>query len=187
MTTFRRDIISSVILGIGAVTLYTYVSTFPVRANQPAAVSAGFYPVILALALGVLAVVQLVTAIVKEKKARTPAASNLVASDGPSTDPAEPPPSPEKTRIWKDAASFKLFMLTVAALIVYPFMMRLVGFSITGLAFLGTLIFALSRDQRRGKNAWIIAAITLGIGVLTFVVFRHFLNIPFPRGILFER
>jgi len=174
MTTYRRDIISSGVFGIGAVTLYTYVSKFPVRAGQPAAVSAGFYPRILALALGVLAVVQLVTTIAKEIKARA-----LTASDAP--------PSPGTIRVWKDAASFRLFMITVAALIIYPFMMRLVGFSITGLSFLGTLIFALSREQRRGKHAWIIAAITLGIGILTFVVFRHFLNIPFPRGILFER
>ena len=172
MSTYKRDIISSLTFGVGAVALYLYVAQFPVRASQPVAVSSGFYPKILALVLGVLALIQLVSAVVKEAKSGRPGAAVH--------DTAAP-------RLWKDASAFRLFLLTLAALIVYPFLMQVIGFSITGLLFLGTLIFALSRDNRRGREVWIILAVTLGIGLLTFVVFRYFLNIPFPRGILFPR
>jgi hypothetical protein len=176
MTIYRRDIISSAFFGAGAITLYLYVSKFPVREGQPAAVSAGFYPRILAAILGVLAVVQLVQAITAHTKARA-AMANSVSHGATQTTPP----------IWKDRASFRLFLVAVAALIAYPFLMRLVGFSVTGLAFLGTLIYALSPDQRRGKGLWVILGITFAIGLITFVVFRYFLNIPFPPGILINR
>jgi putative tricarboxylic transport membrane protein len=188
MTFFRRDIISSAFFGVGAMTLYLYVLRFPVREGQPAAVSAGFYPRILAAILAVLAVVQLAQAILVRGKAR-----NALAPGGASMDetPAASPAPRGTARtvppIWKDRASLRLFLVAVTALVAYPFLMRLVGFSITGLAFLGTLIFALSPDQRRGKGLVFILAITLAIGLVTFVVFRYFLNIPFPPGILFDR
>lgn len=167
MTTYRRDVISSAVFGVAAVILYIYVASFPVRQGQPAAVSAGFYPKILAGALGVLAVIQAVSAVV----ART-------RSTGGS--------APDRVRFWKDPASLRLLLFTLLMLVAYPFVMRLLGFALTGLLFLGTLIFALSRDQRRGKQTWIILGTALAIGVVAFIVFRYFLNIPFPRGLLFR-
>ncbi len=193
MTTYRRDIISSVFFGTGAIILYAYVAQYPVREGQPAAVSAGFYPKILAFALGILAVVQLVTTVVKERRARAAvhAAASETAARGESVAESDAgtaaQTAPAEVKLWKDATAFKLLMLTFVSLVVYPFLMELVGFFISGIAFLGTLIFALSRDQRRGTQRWIIIAITLGIGILTYIVFRHFLNIPFPRGIFFQR
>lgn len=167
MTTYRREVISSAVFGAGAVILYLYVSGFPVREGQPAAVSAGFYPRILAIALGVLAVIQAASAVVAHLR-------------------TTPRPAPDGVRFWKDAASLRLLLFTLVVLVAYPFVMRVLGFAITGLLFLGVLIVALSRDQRRGKQVWIIVGITLAIGVVAFIVFRYFLNIPFPRGLLFR-
>jgi uncharacterized membrane protein len=154
-----------------------------VREGQPAAVSAGFYPRILAAILAGLAVFQLVQALISRGKARA------AVSGAPPTAGTSPSGSSAPARgvlqtlppIWKDRASLRLFLVAVAALIAYPFVMRLVGFSITGLAFLGTLIYALSPEQRKGRGLWFILAITLAIGLVTFVVFRYFLNIPFHR------
>lgn len=195
-------------------TLYWYVSTFPVREGQAPAISAGFYPKLLALFLGVLAAIQIVTAIVAELRVArasaeaapgtdpretpdTAADAGTASETGPSagavlptgTEPALPvdavdaPPSGRMPAIWKDRKSFGLFLFTVVALVIYPFVLRILGFTITGFLFLGSLIFALSAERRRGKDLILIAIVTVGVGVLTYFVFRRFLQIPFPTGV----
>jgi hypothetical protein len=157
-------------------TLYRYVATFPVREGQAPAISAGFYPKILALFLGVLAVIQIGTAIIAEVRfARS--VSDAGADTESGTRPAAMP------AVWKDRKSLGLFLFTVVALVIYPFVLRLLGFTITGLLFLGSLIVALSAERRRGKDLVVIIVVTIGIGILTYFVFRRFLQIPFPAGI----
>lgn len=175
MTTTRRDIVSGAVVGAAAITLYRYVSAFPVREGQAAAISAGFYPRLLAMFLGVLAVIQIATAVVTELRVSR-ASSPESDTDGSEAIPAMRP-------IWKDRGSFVLFVFTVVALVVYPYLLRLLGFAITGFLFVGSLIFALSAERRKGKDALFIVAITLGIAILTFVIFRRFLEIPFPTGV----
>jgi hypothetical protein len=94
--------------------------------------------------------------------------------------------SPRMPPLWKDRRSLTLLLITTGALVLYPFVMRILGFTITGLLFLGTLITALSAGHRRGRNGLLIVGITIAIGILTYVVFRRFLNIPFPQGMLFR-
>jgi hypothetical protein len=94
--------------------------------------------------------------------------------------------TPQMPPLWKDRQSLTLLLLTTGALVLYPFVMRIFGFTITGLLFLGTLITALSAGHRRGRNGLLIVGITIAIGILTYVVFRRFLNIPFPQGMLFR-
>jgi hypothetical protein len=172
MTTTRRDIVSGSVLGAAALGLYLYVSAFPVREGQSPEISPGFYPQMLALFLVTLALIQIGTALRDMWKRRSASA----------TAPSDTPMPP----LWKDGRSLGLLLFTTAVLILYPFLMRILGFTITGLLFLGSLITALSAGHRRGRHALLILGITIAIGILTYVVFRRFLNIPFPTGVLFR-
>ncbi len=169
MTTTQRDVVSGAIFGGGAVALYVHASGFPVRQGQPIAVSPGFYPRLLAVILAVLAVTQIATALIASARQRAAgSADGTVASQLPPW--------------WKDRRAFALFSLTLAALVVYPFLMRLVGFSLTGVLFIGVLVYALSQQHRTGKGIIAIALVTIGLALLTYVVFRLFLQIPFPTA-----
>ncbi|MDA3949389.1 MAG: tripartite tricarboxylate transporter TctB family protein [Spirochaeta sp.] len=172
MTTTRRDIVSGTVLGAAALGLYLYVSAFPVREGQSPAISPGFYPQMLAFFLGTLALIQIGTALRDVWKRRSL--------------PTAAPSDTHMAPLWKDRRSLGLLLFTTAVLILYPFLMRILGFTITGLLFLGSLITALSAGHRRGRNGLLIVGITIAIGVLTYVVFRRFLNIPFPTGVLFR-
>lgn len=193
MTTTRRDIVSGAVFGAGAITLYQYVSAFPVREGQSPAISAGFYPRLLALFLAVLAIIQIGTAIVTELRVSrasspqgdgtSPGTDTSAQGDGDSAAAASSVGIPTMRPIWKDRGSFVLFLVTVAALVIYPYLLRVLGFAITGFLFVGTLIFALSAERRKGKDLIFIVAITLGIAVLTYIIFRQFLEIPFPTGV----
>lgn len=77
--------------------------------------SAGFYPRLLALFLGVLAVLLIMTSVAKK------AAST-----------EETPP------VWQSKKSFRLFLLILGALIAYPFVMTFSGFALTGFLFILT-------------------------------------------------
>lgn len=172
MTTVRRDIVSGTVLGAAALGLYIHVSAYPVREGQSAAISPGFYPQMLTLFVITLALIQIGTAVREAWKRRSPDES--AASEY------------QMRPLWKDGRSLTLLLITTVALVLYPFVMRIFGFTITGLLFLGTLITALSAGHRRGRNGLLIVGITLAIGLLTYVVFRRFLNIPFPQGVLFR-
>jgi len=177
MTTTRRDIVSGTVLGAAALGLYIYVSAFPVREGQSPAISPGFYPQMLALFLVTLALIQVGTALRDVWRRRAPSVSEATAS---------PAPTQQMRPLWKDRRSLGLLLFTTAALILYPFLLRILGFTITGVLFLGSLITALSAGHRRGRNGLFIVGITIAIGVLTYIVFRRFLNIPFPTGVLFR-
>lgn len=172
MTIVRRDIVSGSVLGAASLGLYLHVSTYPVREGQSAAISPGFYPQMLTLFLLTLAVIQIGTAVRNALKQR---AQGLSSSSSQQMQP-----------LWKDRRSLTLLLITLGALVLYPFVMRILGFTITGLLFLGTLITALSAGYRRGRNVLLIVGTTIAIGLLTYVVFRRFLNIPFPQGVLFR-
>lgn len=172
MTTVRRDIVSGTVLGAASLGLYLHVSTYPVREGQAMAISPGFYPQMLTLFLLTLAVIQIGTAVHSVLKQRAQGESSVSRQQMPP--------------LWKDRRSLTLLLLTTGALVLYPFAMRIFGFTITGLLFLGTLITALSAGHRRGRNGLLIVGITIAIGLLTYIVFRRFLNIPFPQGVLFR-
>lgn len=194
MTTTRRDIVSGTVLGGAALGLYLYVSTFPVREGQSPAISPGFYPQILALFLVALALIQIVTALAAVWKRRSVPGTAASSQAGEQTRDGEEAATRSSTAasanqmapLWKDGRSLGLLLFTIAVLILYPYLMRILGFTITGLLFLGSLITALSAGHRRGRNGLLIVGITLAIGILTYVVFRRFLNIPFPTGVLFR-
>jgi hypothetical protein len=63
-------------------------------------------------------------------------------------------------------------------------MMTLLGFAITGFVFTLLLVTALSEKGER--RPIVILLVSIGITVLTFLVFQVFLRIPFPSGTVFN-
>lgn len=168
MTLTRRDIVSGLIFGAGAAALYLYAAQIPARAGQPAAVSAGFYPKLLAAILGILSLIQIVSAIVAEARGQSQRARTAAP------------------RWWKDRSAFLLSGATFLLLILYPLFLNSLGFLIAAFVFLVILTFLLSAGQRSGRQLVLLVALTLGLTVLTYLVFREFLQIPFPYGVIFQ-
>ena len=90
----------------------------------------------------------------------------------------------EKKPLWKSRESFLLFLLTVGALVLYPFMMTIFGFAITGFAFILLLVSSLS--EKGTRRPFVILSVSIGITVITVFVFPVFLRIPFPSGVIFQ-
>ena len=160
----KRDLISGAFCALGASALYVHAHSFPTRSDQAAAIGPVFYPKLLALMLGVLAAVQMVGAV------------SGSAPDGEARDTG--------LQVWKDRHAFFLFCLTLGLLVLYPFLIRLIGFAPSGFLFVGSLIYALSTDARRGRQLIPLALVTFAVTIVTYVVFRLVLNIPFPTGII---
>ena len=154
------DIVTGAVLLVGAIFLNYYAGTFPVREGVSPLLSAGFYPRLLAFILGGLSILLIISSV--RRTAR----------------------SEEKKPLWKSRQSFFLFLLTLGALVFYPFIMTLFGFSITGFVFILLLVTALSEKGER--RPIVILLISIGITVITFLVFQVFLRIPFPSATVFD-
>jgi len=155
------DIAAGAVLLIGSIALYFYAGTFPVRKGVSPVLSAGFYPRLLAFILGGLSILLIITSVVKKT--------------------AE---AAEKKPFWQSKESFLLFVLTLGALVLYPFMLTFFGFAVTGFAFILLLVSSLSEKETR--RPLVIVSVSVGITVLTVLVFQVFLRIPFPSGIIFH-
>ncbi len=155
------DITAGAVLLIGSIVLYLYAGTFPVRKGVSPVLSAGFYPRLLAFILGGLSILLIITSVVKKT--------------------AE---AAEKKPFWQSKESFRLFVLTLGALVLYPFMLTFLGFAVTGFAFILLLVSSLS--EKESRRPLIIVSVSAGITVLTVLVFQVFLRIPFPSGIIFH-
>ncbi len=155
------DITAGAVLLIGSISLYLYAGTFPVRKGVSPVLSAGFYPRLLAFILGGLSILLIITSVVKKT--------------------AE---AAEKKPFWQSKESFRLFVLTLGALVLYPFMLTFFGFAVTGFAFILLLVSSLS--EKESRRPLVIVSVSAGITVLTVLVFQVFLRIPFPTGIIFH-
>lgn len=155
------DIVTGAVLLVGSFFLNLYAGTFPVREGVSPVLSAGFYPRLLAFILGGLSIMLIISAVVKK------------------TNTTE-----EKQALWKSRKSFLLFVLTFTALVLYPFMMTLFGFAVTGFVFILLLVSSLS--EKGTRRPFVILCVSIGITVITVLVFQVFLRIPFPSGIIFD-
>jgi hypothetical protein len=155
------DIVAGAVFLIGSISLYIYAGTFPVREGVSPVLSAGFYPRLLAFILGGLSILLIVSTIVKKAKAIE-----------------------HKKPFWKSRESFLLFLLTLGALVLYPFMLMFFGLTITGFAFILLLVSSLS--EKGTRQPVVILLVSIGITVITVLVFQVFLRIPFPSGIIFQ-
>jgi hypothetical protein len=155
------DLVTGVVLLIGSIFLNFYAGTFPVREGVSPVLSAGFYPRLLAFILSGLSLLLIITSI------------------APKTNTTE-----DKKPVWQSRESFLLFLLTLGTLVVYPFMLTLCGFALTGFAFILFLISSLS--EKGSRRPLVILGVSIGITGLTVLVFQVFLRIPFPTGIIFQ-
>ena len=155
------DITAGLILLIGAIALYIYAGTFPAREGVSPVLSAGFYPRFLALILSGLSILLIISVALKK------------ASEGEHRNP-----------FWKTRESFFLFALTLGALVLYPFVLPIFGLAITGFVFIVLLVSALS--EKGTRRPLVILAVSIGITILTVLVFQMLLRIPFPSGIIFQ-
>jgi hypothetical protein len=155
------NIVTGVVLLLGSILLNFYAGTFPVREGVSAVLSAGFYPRLLAFILGGLSILLIITSVVKKTEV-----------------------SEERQPVWKSRESFRLFLLTLGALVVYPFMLTLFGLALTGFAFILLLVSSLS--EKGSRRPLVILLVSLGITVITVLVFQVFLRIPFPSGTVFQ-
>ena len=155
------DIVTGAVLLIGAIFLNYYAGTFPVREGVSPLLNAGFYPRLLAFILGGLSILLIISSVVKKTEA-----------------------TEEKRPLWKSRESFLLFLLTLGALVLYPFVMTLFGFALTGFAFILLLVSSLS--EKGTRRPLVILLVSIGITVITVLVFQIFLRIPFPSGTVFH-
>ena len=154
------DIVTGAMLLVGSIFLNYYAGTFPVREGVSPLLSAGFYPRLLAFILGGLSILLIISSVRRTARPE------------------------EKKPLWKSRQSFFLFLLTLGALVFYPVIMTLFGFPITGFVFILLLVTALSEKGER--RPIVILLISIGITVITFLVFQVFLRIPFPSGTVFN-
>jgi len=157
----RGNIVTGAVLLFGSIFLNFYAGTFPVREGVSAVLNAGFYPRLLAFLLGGLSILLIIASVVKKTEA-----------------------TEQKKPLWKSRESFLLFLLTLGALVLYPFVMTIFGFALTGFAFILLLVSSLS--EKGTRQPFVILLVSIGITVLTVLVFQVFLRIPFPSGIIFQ-
>lgn len=154
----NKDFWGSIVFLVVAGVLYTYSSTYPVKEGGIAVLNPGFYPKLLSLILGVLSVALLVTSL------KNPAKSN------------------EGAGVLKSRKAVFLFSVTLFLLILYPFLLELLGFASSSFIFIFFLIFFLTEEAK--KKMFIIFPMALALSFLMFFIFKVILKIPFPSGIL---
>jgi hypothetical protein len=158
----KKDLIASIIFLAIAVVIYSYASTFPVKDGATIAMSAGFYPRFISIILAILSVLMMAESV---KKKTTP----------------DDCPVPDTTPLFRSKGGFNL-MLTIALLVAYPFLLEKLGFATAAFAFILTMIIVLTQDFRKKIGFIIILSVVLT--AVMYLIFKIFLQIPFPRGIL---
>ncbi len=158
----KKDLAASICFLVIAVVLYTYASTFPVKAGVSLVLSPGFYPRLLSVVLALLSVLLMFETVKKKPE-------------------QEDCPPVQKKALLKTKGG-KLFLLTLGMLIIYPFCLEYLGFAVAAFVFIFVMISALSEDFK--KNIVVILIISLSITVIMYLVFKIFLHIPFPQGFL---
>lgn len=136
--------------------LYFYSGTFPVREGRSRVLNAGYYPRLLAVILAILAVGLIIASFIKDYEDK------------------------KDIKFWKNTASLKLFLQTLLMLVIYPYLLTYLGFASATLIFITILIYNLfSKEERDYKK---IGFISLIITIVIYLVFKEFINIPFPTG-----
>lgn len=158
MSKKKKDYFAAAIFLCFSIALYYGASTFVVKKDTSIALNPSFYPQMLAIILGVLSIILIITTSLKK------------------TDSKDEP-------MFKDRKSTILFIITVALLLLYPILLSNIGFAVATFIFITSLTFTLS-DNRKQK-LFINLGVSLGTTTLIYLVFRVVLKIPFPSGILF--
>jgi DMSO/TMAO reductase YedYZ heme-binding membrane subunit len=152
------DIASAVSLLAFSGLLFIGAGLMPTRRGSALVLNTGFYPQLLASILAVLSVLLLFEA-------------------------SRKPDCNEKAgKFWESTNALLLFVLTIALLVAFPFVMKTLGFGTATFLFITVLVWLLSGKDR--NRPLLILPVSLGITVVVYVVFKVVLAIPFPSGIL---
>lgn len=155
----KTDIITSICLLIFSGVLYFHSGTFPVREGRVKVLNAGFYPQLLAVILGILALLLLVVSLRKT------------------------PENQKSNKLWVTKSALFLFFITLGMLIIYPFLLSSLGFVVATFIFIIILVYCLSDKEKFSLTS--ILLVSTGITAIIFLVFKVFIKIPFPTGYLF--
>lgn len=155
----KADIITSICLLIFSGVLYFQSGTFPIREGRAKVLNAGFYPQLLAVILGILALFLLVVSLRKTSEDQ------------------------KGNKFWTTKSALFLFFLTLGMLIIYPFLLSNLGFIVATFIFIVVLAYCLSDKEKFSLTS--ILLVSTGITAIIFLVFKIFIKIPFPTGYLF--
>lgn len=158
MTKKNMDILSGIIFFALAGFLYIMAGFMPTREGGIAALNTGFYPKMLSILLGVLSILMIVGAIRDQVET-------------------------EKVQVWfATKSAFFMFMITFILLVIYPFIMKNLGFATASFIFISCMTWLLSEKENR-KPVFMFG-ITVVLTTIVYIIFKMVLEIPFPRGIL---
>ncbi len=160
----KKDLAASIVFLVISVALFSYTTTLPVRAGAPAAMSAGFYPKMLSVLLGVLSLLMMRSSL------------KVVPV------PEDCPPPVKKAPLYKTKGGLNMF-LTLALLVVYPLILEHLGFAFAAFLFLAIMLVILTDEPK--KHMIRIMVTTLLLTIVMYVIFKIILRIPFPTGLLF--
>lgn len=74
-----------------------------------------------------------------------------------------------------------LLSASIAALVIYVLLIKVVGYYVTTFFFINILAFVIDSSRRK----WQYPVVALGIMLIIYLIFDWFLSIPLPKGILF--
>lgn len=154
----KKDLISSIVFLILAGMLFIYSGTYPQKASGSVVLNPGFYPQMLSIILAMLSIILFVSTLKKGK------------SDD------------QEEGIWTTKKSIVLFVITLGTLLLFPLIMNFLGFATSVFIFLFIVITALTTDAK--TKLLPILAVAIGLTAIMYFVFKVFLRIPFPAGIL---
>jgi len=158
MTKKNMDILAGIVFFAFAGLLFIGAGFMPTREGGIAALNTGFYPKMLAIILAFLSVLMIIEAVIKQyvqKKAEA---------------------------WWSTKSAFSMFAITFILLVLYPFIMKYLGFATASYIFITSMTWMLSDKGKRSPLA--IGGISLLLTAIVYIIFKMVLSIPFPQGIL---
>jgi D-alanyl-lipoteichoic acid acyltransferase DltB (MBOAT superfamily) len=75
-----------------------------------------------------------------------------------------------------------MFLITLVMLILYVFIMKILGFATASFVFITSLMWMLTDKQ--GRKPVLILGVSMGITAIIYIIFKMILSIPFPQGLL---
>jgi putative tricarboxylic transport membrane protein len=157
----KKDLVSSIVFLVLAGILFLYSGTYPQKASGSVVLNPGFYPQMLSIILAMLSIILFVSSLKKGK---------------------DHDQKKEEDGIWATKKSIILFVLTLGTLLLFPLIMNFLGFATSVFFFLFVVITALTNNAK--SKILPILAVAIGLTALMYFVFKVFLRIPFPTGIL---
>jgi hypothetical protein len=85
----------------------------------------------------------------------------------------------------RSSVNFLLMVFVVAFLILYPFLLKLLGFLMSTSIFLAVCMLRLRREKLTAPTIGLICLLSGAITGVIFFLFRIAVKVPLPIGLLF--